>query len=382
MARTSGNVSLGKAKVEKYDEFYTRYDDIQNELNHYEEHFKGKTVLCNCDDPFESNFCKFFLRNFNYLKLKRLICTSYVTSPVVGTQMTIFDYLGEPVQRGNGYVMDISEVPMANGRGVTDDDIDKLLRSKKRGVKKLEGNGDFRSDECIEYLKQADIVVTNPPFSLFRDYISLLIEHKKKFLIIGNQNALHYKEIFPLIQNNEIWVGYKRSSGGGWYTVTKEYENDIRSNKKKATWKEVEGSFLVNCPMLWYTNLDIKKRHEDLILYKKYSADEYPKFDNFDAINVNKVCDIPCDYYGYMGVPDGFIEIYNPEQFEIIGRSGDTEWVLNECDFFTPPSDEKKEFYKHYNKTWRVQNGYLLNENKLPVIVYSRIFIRRRGNKQ
>ena len=166
------NENLHKAKEAKNDEFYTQYDEIQQELNHYEDKFKGKTVLCNCDDPFESNFCKFFLRNFNYLGLKRLICTSYNTSPVAWQKMTIWDYLGEKVAAGNGhgYVMDIKEVPMANGRGVSDEDIENLLKSKKRGVKKLKGDGDFRSDECIEYLKQADIIVTNPPFSLFRDY--------------------------------------------------------------------------------------------------------------------------------------------------------------------------------------------------------------------
>ena len=177
------NENLHKAKDAKKDEFYTQYEDIQNELNHYEQHFQGKTVLCNCDDPFESNFCKFFLRNFNYLGLKRLICTSYSTSPVIGQQLTFFDWMDEPVVRGHGYAMDIREVPMANGRGVSDADIDALLKSKKRGVKKLEGDGDFRSEECIEYLKQADIVVTNPPFSLFREYVAQLMEYGKKFLI-------------------------------------------------------------------------------------------------------------------------------------------------------------------------------------------------------
>ena len=160
--------AFNKGKFNRDDEFYTRYEDIQAELNHYEKDFEGKTVLCNCDDPFESNFCKFFLRNFNYLKLKRLICTSYASSPVIGEQMTIYDMSDEPVERGHGYVMDITSVPMANGRGVSDDDIKRLLTSKKRGVQKLWGDGDFRSDECIEYLKQADIVCTNPPFSLFR----------------------------------------------------------------------------------------------------------------------------------------------------------------------------------------------------------------------
>ena len=190
------NNSLNKAKDAKNDEFYTRYEDIQAELNHYEKHFEGKVVLCNCDDPFESNFCKFFLKNFNYLKLKRLICTSYTSSPIVGSQMTIYDYLNEEVKRGNGYVYDISEIPMENGRGVSDKDIEKLLTSEQRGVRKLEGDGDFRSEECIKLLKEADIVVTNPPFSLFREYVATLMEAGKQFLIIGNQNALHYELFF------------------------------------------------------------------------------------------------------------------------------------------------------------------------------------------
>ena len=215
---------LTAAKSNKKDEFYTLYEDIQKELNNYEKHFKDKTVLCNCDDPFESNFCKFFLKNFNYLGLKRLICTSYTTSPIVGTQMTIFDYLDEPVKRGHGYVMDITEVPMANGRGVSDDDIEKLLKSPKRGVKKLEGDGDFRSDECLEYLKQADIVVTNPPFSLFREFVATLMEYKKQFLIIGNINAITYKEIFPLIKENKVWLGTGMGRWISGFIVPDSYE--------------------------------------------------------------------------------------------------------------------------------------------------------------
>lgn len=204
----AGNAALSKAKDAKKDEFYTQYEDIQNELNNYTAHFNGKTVLCNCDDPFESNFCKFFLRNFNYLKLKRLICTSYTSSPVAGKQLSLFDDFDEPVAPGHGYVMDVSEVPMANGRGVSDDDINTLLKSEKSGVKRLKGDGDFRSAECTEYLKAADIVVTNPPFSLFREYVAQLVEYGKKFLIIGNKNAITYKEIFPLLKDNKMWLGY------------------------------------------------------------------------------------------------------------------------------------------------------------------------------
>lgn len=307
------NENLHKAKDAKKDEFYTQYEDIQNELNHYEQHFKGKTVLCNCDDPFESNFCKFFLRNFNYLGLKRLICTSYSTSPVIGQQLTLFDWMDEPVVRGNGYVMDIREVPMANGRGVSDADIDALLKSKKRGVKKLKGDGDFRSEECIEYLKQSDIVVTNPPFSLFREYVAQLMEYGKKFLIIGNKNAITYKEIFPLIKDNQMWVGYRGFSGGMWFY----------SDYEGRTEKIVDGEKLINVPSIWFTNLDHNKRHEELILYKHYygNEEEYPRYANYDAIEVSKVSDIPCDYYEEIGVPITYLDKHNPDQFEIVGAS-------------------------------------------------------------
>ncbi len=315
----ANNASLHAASIAKQDEFYTQYEDIQNELNHYEKHFEGKTVLCNCDDPFESNFCKFFLRNFNYLGLERLICTSYNTSPMAWRQMTIWDYLGEQVTAGNGhgYVMDIKSVPMANGRGVSDMDIDELLKSKKRGVKKLKGDGDFRSDECIEYLKQADIVVTNPPFSLFREYVALLMKYEKKFLIIGNQNNITYKEIFPLIQQDKIWLGWK--FGDMAFRVPDHYEPRatrfwVDENGKK--WR----SFGTIC---WYTNLDHDKRHEKLVLYRKYYGNEedYPHYANYDAINVDKVADIPCDYFEEMGVPITYLDKHNPEQFEIIGAS-------------------------------------------------------------
>ncbi|MCC8026338.1 MAG: adenine-specific methyltransferase EcoRI family protein [Clostridium sp.] len=317
----ANNANLHAAGVAKKDEFYTQYEDIQSELNHYEKHFKGKTVLCNCDDPFESNFCKFFLRNFNYLGLKRLICTSYSTSSVAWRQMTIWDYLGEQVttKNGHGYVMDIKEVPMANGRGVSDEDIDKLLKSKKRGVKKLNGDGDFRSDECIEYLKQADIVVTNPPFSLFREYVALLMKYEKKFLIIGNVNAITYKEIFPLIQNDELWLGVSIHSGDRKFYVPDNYPLraagcGVDENGRK--YIRVKG-------VRWFTNLDHGKRHEKLILYRKYYGNEedYPHYANYDAINIDKVADIPCDYFEEMGVPITYLDKHNPEQFEIIGAS-------------------------------------------------------------
>ena len=312
------NENLHKAKDAKKDEFYTQYEDIQNELNHYEEHFKGKTVLCNCDDPFESNFCKFFLRNFNYLGLKRLICTSYGTSPVVGQQLSLFDDENEPVVRGHGYVMDITEVPMANGRGVSDGDIDKLLKSKKRGVKRLRGDGDFRSEECIEYLKEADIVVTNPPFSLFREYVAQLMAYSKRFLIIGSKNSITYKEIFPLIKENKLWLGYGFRKDNAYFRIPREQAAGYAPSVYNPSTGLVH---FRNCT--WFTNLDIQKRHEELILYKRYygNEEEYPHYANYDAINVDKVADIPYDYLEEIGVPITYLDKHNPDQFEIIGAS-------------------------------------------------------------
>lgn len=318
MAKNDG---LSKAKDAKKDEFYTSYEDIQAEVNHYEEKFFEKTVLCNCDDPFESNFCKFFLRNFNYLKLKRLICTSYGTSPVIGQQLSLFDNADELVQRGNGYVMDITEVPMANGRGVSDADINNLLLSKKRGVKKLKGDGDFRSDECVKYLKQADIVVTNPPFSLFREYVAQLMQHGKQFLIIGNVNAITYKEIFPLIKDNKMWLGASIHSGDRKFYVPDDYPLNaagcgIDTDGRKFI--RVKG-------VRWFTNLDYAIRHEELPLYKRYygNEEEYPKYDNYDAINVDKTSDIPGDYYEDIGVPITYLDKHNPEQFEVVNADFD-----------------------------------------------------------
>ena len=290
----SKNTALGKARNAKQDEFYTQYEDIQKELNHYEKHFEGKTVFCNCDDPFESNFCRFFLRNFNYLKLKRLICTSYSSSPVLGAQLLLFDEMEEPVKKGIGYVMDITEpIAMENGMGVSDFDINRLLKSEKRGVKKLKGDGDFRSEECIKYLKEADIVVTNPPFSLFREYMAQLMEYEKKFLIIGNQNAITYKEIFPLLMENKIWLGFK--SGGMAFELPEKY---LQTNK--SAYKLENGKICQKLGNIcWFTNLDHNKRHEKLELYCHYYGNEehYPKYDNYDAINVDKVAEIPLDYF-------------------------------------------------------------------------------------
>lgn len=384
------NATLNKAKEAKNDEYYTRYEDIQSELNHYEEHFKGKTVFCNCDDPFESNFCKFFLKNFNYLGLKRLICTSFVSSPVIGLQMELFDLDNEPLTKENGYVMDIAAVPMANGRGVSDDDIDKLLKSKKRGVKKLKGDGDFRSPECIEYLKQADIVVTNPPFSLFREYMSQLVEYGKQFLIIGNPNALHYKEIFPLVKDNKIWVGYKSMSADMLFDVTPDFAEWLTKNKKEGSgYRVINGAVKGRAQAIWFTNLDIKKRHEKLILYKHYTPEAYPKYYNYDGIDISKVSDIPCDYFGFMGVPDSFIDSYNPDQFEIIGKAADVPKTMEHVSY-----KEKNliTYEKNGEIVWSTKysvperkagNSLRIDDNGKPgTLPYSRIIIRRKEQQK
>jgi len=308
----SGNKSLNDAKGAKFDEFYTSMQDIQAELNHYEKEFANKTVLCNCDDPFESNFCKFFIRNFNYLHLNRLICTSYSGSSVLGTQMSLFDDENLPLKSVYGYVMDIKSVPMENGRGVTDADIDKMLHSESCGVHKLSGNGDFQSKECIEYLKQADIVVTNPPFSKFRLYVKQLLDNKKSFLIIGGMGAIGYENILRAFMDKQIWIGYE--CGAKTYKVPETYDHDKSFVEDGARYAKMGNT-------VWYTNLYVSTRHELIDLFETYDPKKYPKYVNYDAIEVEKVKLIPKDYYGKMGVPTSFIESWNPDQFEIIGTS-------------------------------------------------------------
>ena len=340
----SQHKGLIKANKAKKDEFYTNYDVIQSELNFYEKKFDGKTVLCNCDDPFESNFAKFFLRNFNYLKLKRLICTSYVGSPVAGTQLSLFD--NYDIEQ-HGYVLDTTQVPMKNGRGVTDDDISTLLH-KKGVVKQLKGNGDYASDECLKYLDESDIVVTNPPFSKFRPYLATLIKHNKKFLIIGNVNAITYKEVFPLIKNNQIWLGASIHSGDREFRVPDDYPlkaTGSRIDKNGVKYIRVKG-------VRWFTNLDYKQRHEDLILYKHYLPNEYPKYDNYNGINVDKTADIPMDFNGAMGVPITFLDKYSPEQFKLIKfRKGDDNKDLR----YTIDGETKQPYFRIIIKNKKVQ---------------------------
>jgi len=295
MARKIQHTQFSEARTNKKDEFYTQLSDIERELKHYKSHFKGKVVLCNCDDPRVSNFFHFFSYNFEKFGLKKLIATCYknqemdLFSENKSEQAIYLEYTGD--KNGNN-VPDVNEI----------------------GIKKLKGDGDFRSKECIELLKQADIVVTNPPFSLFREYVAQLIDYDKKFLIIGNINAISYKEIFKIIKENKAWLGMNMGRGISGFIVPKHYE--LYGSEARV---DENGNRIVatnNC--LWLTNLDNSKRHEDIILYKNYSPEEYPTYDNYDAINVDKTKEIPMDYIGEMGVPITFLHYYNPEQFEII----------------------------------------------------------------
>ena len=310
------NKNLNAAKEAKKDEFYTQLADIENELKHYRQHFRGKTILCNCDDPYESNFFKYFANNFNAFGLKKLIATCYNGSPVQGSELMLDfgDFQDEP--KKIAYKVEITEVTDVNGDGRIDlADVRHLIQNDKNVLSTLKENGDFRSKECVELLKEADIVVTNPPFSLFREYVAQLMKFEKKFLIIGNQNAITYKEIFPLIMNNKIWLGYK--SGDMAFTVPDSYEP-----RETRYWQDESGQKWRSMGNIcWFTNLDHKKRHEELILYQTYSPEEYPKYDNYDAININKVDSIPIDYDGAMGVPITFLDKYNPEQFIILSAN-------------------------------------------------------------
>lgn len=336
------NKNLNAAKTAKKDEFYTQLTDIERELQHYWPHFRDKVVLCNCDDPYESNFFKYFALRFNQLGLKKLICTCYNGSPVQGNELMLDfgDFTEEP--KKIAFKVEITEVKDLNGDGAVDlSDVQYLLQNDKNVLGILK-TGDFRDPECIELLKESDIVVTNPPFSLFREYIGQLMEYGKKFLVIGNQNAIKYKEIFPYIIQNRMWLGYgfKRNCA---HFINTQYE-DIASDSDHR-----EGMIRVS-GVLWYTNMDIGKRHEEMDLICHYTPEEYPVYDNFDAIEVGKAADIPCDYQGLMGVPITFLTKFNPEQFEIVG-------VLNHgCDSI-------------YDKAKPILNGKEL---------YSRILIRNK----
>lgn len=308
---TNANNSLNRAKNIVDDEFYTRLTDIEKELRHYKKHFAGKTVLCNCDDPFESNFFKYFVLNFNRLGLKKLICTSYVSSPIRGT---IFEFFEDAESIKKPYKAVVTTVYDKTGDNSIDMlDIAELFKTGENELTVLEGDGDFRSPECIKLLDECDIVVTNPPFSLFVEYLNLLVAHDKKFIIIGSQPKITNLDLFPLIQSNRIWLGNNNPAPKQFYVP---HANDI---KKNITIDE-DGRYVASFGnVCWFTNLDIKKRHEELILIKRYTPEEYPKYDNYDAIECQNVKDIPCDYAGVIGVTPGFLTSHNPEQFEIVG---------------------------------------------------------------
>ena len=277
--------NLHIAKQQKLDEFYTQIGDIERECSRYREQFKGKVIFLNCDDPVESNFWRHFALNFTRYGLKKLVATHFEREkPSYKLELT-----GDMNEDGT----------------VNDDDIVKTP---------LKQNGDFRSDECIEILKEADIVVTNPPFSLFREYVTQLMEYDKKFLILGNQNAVTYKDVFSFIRDNRLWLGYD-NGGTKWFQVPMDY--DIKTESRKKIENGIK--YFSMGSVIWFTNLDTTKRHEEVVLYKKYNFDEYPKYDEYDAININKVADIPTDYDGVMGVPVTFLDKYNPDQFEVIG---------------------------------------------------------------
>ena len=379
---------LRNAKEAKQDEFYTQLVDIELELKNYKDFFKDKIVLCNCDDPYESNFFKYFPINFNYLKLKKLIATCYDGSPIVGEQLNLFDLLDENNNERTAFKIEITEVPDLNNDGAVDlSDVEQLLKSKKNILTKLRGNGDFRSEECVELLKESDVVVTNPPFSLFREYVAQLMEYNKKFIIIGNQNAITYKEIFPYIKQDKLWLGVSIHSGDREFRIPDNYE--VRSKSLRVD--EKGNKYIRVVGVRWFTNVDNKDRHEELTLYKTYTPEEFPNFDNYDAINVDKTSDIPDNYFGWIGVPITFLDKYNPDQFEIIGMTktpignhlrskvygkqiqhnpnGTTQIVTKANDGAVIEINEPLSDKPYYEI-----------EGKLYKAVYPRILIKRRGN--
>ena len=334
------NRDLSTAKNRKKDDFYTRIEDIEKEVRYYRPHFKGKVVLCNCDDPRCSNFFRYFTLNFELLGLKRVIATCYKNQ---STDL----FSQSSAERA---VYQIYEGDKNGNRKVDDEEI---------AVKYLKGDGDFRSPECVELLKEADIVVTNPPFSWFREFVALLVKYDKKFLIIGNVNAIKYKEIFPLVVQNKIWLGASIHSGDREFQVPDDYPLEattcrVDENGKK--YIRVKG-------VRWFTNLEYEERHEDIPLFRKYSPKDYPRYINYDAIEVSKTADIPCDYDGVMGVPITFMDKYNPNQFEIVGMSLDLA-DMNIIRERLGRNDGGPTFY--------------IEKNGKPLRLYDRIAIRRK----
>lgn len=340
------NTNLHQAALAKNDEYYTQLPDIENELNHYKAYFKDKIVYCNCDDPTISNFFNYFSYSFELLGLKKLITTCYknqlrdLFSKHDSDRAIMLEYDG--FQEG-----------------------DRIPKIEDIGVTYLKGDGDFRSEECIEFLKQSDIVVTNPPFSLFRDYVAQLIKYNKKFVIIGNKNAITYKEIFPLIKENRMWVGNTPMGKDLLFDLPEDYARELLGTKKEgSSYKIVDGVVKGRSQSIWLTNLDHKKRHEELILYRKYKPEDYPHYDNYAAIEVSKTRDIPIDWEGVMGVPITFLDKYNPDQFEIVGSDYEIKQGL---------------ISQIVNPKWqgKIDRGYINGKR-----MYARILIRNKRSQK
>lgn len=394
------NRGLGAAKAAKQDEFYTQYVDIQKEVEAYLEFdgdtFRGKVIYCNCDDPFESNFFKYFAANFNRLGLKRLVTTSYDGSPIAGAQLTFDEY-----DEGNGkrqkpkaIAIEIEEVRDLNRDGAAGiEDVEIFLKNNPHTRRPLEGGGDFRSPECIDLLKQADIVVTNPPFSLFKEYVALLVKHRKKFLIIANKNAITYLEIFPLIKGNKLWMGVTPMGTDMLFDLpARVAEAMLESGRKGSNYRIVNGKVMGRSTSVWFTNLDHGRRHQVLPLmtvadnlrfskHKELKGKEaYYRYSNYDAIEVPFTDAIPSDYDGVMGVPISFLDKYNPDQFEIIGNSDDSD-MMGEIGV-RPLGREFINAYRarggtgHYSPGMRMLG--LLEPQ--PRVIFKRILIRRRGH--
>lgn len=361
------------AKQNKADEFYTQIADIEKELRHYKEYFKDKVIFCNCDDPYESNFFKYFAMNFNFLRLKKLIATCYDSSPIAYTQLNLFgEAKSVPNNNRHPYKIEINEVKDYNEDGATDlADVEYLLKNKKNSLTLLKENGDFRSSECIKLLEEADIIVTNPPFSLFREYIEQLTNHNKHFIIMGNTNALTYKEVFKLFKEDRIRTGYTNFNVGMYFFVP----NDCAKYHKI-----IDGKKMVRVSTsCWFTNLPVERHKEILPLFKKYDIEEYKKYYNYDAINVNTYTEIPYDYEGCMGVPITFLDKYNPEQFEIIGLGISNSGIEIGVQPYLP---EHKKYRKEVQHKGAVDGDlYFLDEEGHPQVPYARIIIRRKTNE-
>lgn len=382
---------LSKAKKNKADEFYTQLPDIEAEMRHYREQFRDKVVFCNCDDPYESAFFKYFAANFNFLGLKKLVATCYVDSPVAGQQLSLFDR--PPLQQKDpdarpAYKIEITEVLDMNADGAIDlTDVEILLRNGNNALTLLQGDGDFRSAECVALLKEADIVATNPPFSLFREYVAQLMEHDKQFIILGNVNAITYKEIFKYIMGDAIWLGQSIHSGDREFRVPDSYPLNAagyRVDENGVKYIRVKG-------VRWFTNMDFEERHENLTLFKRYTPEEYPRYDNYDAIEVSKVAEIPYDYDGMMGVPITFLDKYNPDQFEILGIT--KTWFGGASKIY--PDQTQVSANGRRSTVTKLNDGATLKLDKPPsdktyyivdgeyyIQLYARLIIRKRGTIQ